>query len=62
MAGKVKDGAAGIAIKELVELKAKMYSLLVDDNSEHKKAKRVNKNVVERISHSQYKNVFRKCE
>ena len=32
-----------------------MYSFLVDDNSEHKKAKGVNRNVVATISHKEYK-------
>ena len=36
-------------------LKPKMYSCLVNDNSEHKKAKDVNKNVVATISHNEYK-------
>ena len=35
-----------------------MYSFLVDDSSEHKKAKSVNKNVVEKITHSEYKGVL----
>ena len=35
-----------------------MYSFLVDDNSEHKNAKGVNKNVVATISHSEYKDVL----
>ena len=43
---KMKDKAAAVAIKEFVGLKPKMYSYLVNDNSEHKKAKRVNRNVV----------------
>ena len=47
--GKVKDETCGIAIKEFVRLKLKMSSCLVDDNSKHKKAKGVNKNVVEKI-------------
>ena len=34
---KMKDKIGGGAIKELVRLKPKMYSLLVDHNSEHKK-------------------------
>ena len=34
-----------------------MYSYLVDDNSEHKKAKSVNKNVVATISHNEYKDI-----
>ena len=36
-------------------LKPEMYSFLVDDSSEHKKVKSVNKNVVEKITHSEYK-------
>ena len=41
--GKMKDETAGVAMEEFVGLKPKMYSYLVDDNSEHKKAKSVNK-------------------
>ena len=48
--GKMKDKTAGIAIKEFVGLKPKIYSFLIDDNSEHKKAKGVNKNVFVTIS------------
>ena len=33
--GKMKDKTAGVAIEELVGLKPKIYSYLVDDNSEH---------------------------
>ena len=36
---KMKDETAGVFIKELVELKSKMYSFLVGDSSEHKKSK-----------------------
>ena len=36
-----------------------MYSLLIDDSSEHKKAKGVNKSVVSRISHGEYPKVNR---
>ena len=32
-----------------------MYSNLADDNSEHKKAKSVNENVVATVSHNEYK-------
>ena len=35
-----------------------MYLYLVDDNSEHKKAKGVDKNVVATISHNEYKDVL----
>ena len=37
--GKMKDETGGVAIEEFVGLKPKMYSFLVDDNSEHNKAK-----------------------
>ena len=50
--GKMNNGPGSVAIKELVGLKPKMYSLLVDDNSEHK-AKGVNRNVVVVISHNE---------
>ena len=39
MVGKIKYDPAGVAIKEFVELKGKMYSFLVDDSSKHKKVK-----------------------
>ena len=59
----MKDETAGVVIEEFVGLKPKMYSYLVDDNSEHKKAKSVNKNVVATISHNEYKDVLlnKKC-
>ena len=43
---------------EFIRLEPKMYSVLVDDNSEHKKAKSVNKNAVETISYNEYKNML----
>ena len=45
--GKMKDETCGVAIEELVQLKPKLHSLLIDnsDNSEHKKAKHVNRNI-----------------
>ena len=44
-------------------MKPNKYAFLVDDNSEDKKTEGVNKNVVERINHSEYKNVLlnKKC-
>ena len=45
----MKNEARGVAIEEFVGLKAKIYSFLVDDNSEDKKAKNVNRNVVATI-------------
>ena len=38
---KINDETAGGAIKGCARLKPNMYSFLVDNNSEHKKAKRV---------------------
>ena len=49
--GKMKDEIGGVVIEGFVGLKSKMYSVLVDD-SEHKKAKGVNKNVVVTIRHN----------
>ena len=61
--GKMKDETAGVAIEEFVGLKPKMYSDLVDDNSQHEKVKGINKNVVAAISHHKYKHVLlnKKC-
>ena len=56
--GKMKDEAAGVAIKKFVGLKPNMYSFLVGDSSEHKKAKGVNKNVIVTLSHNEYKDVL----
>ena len=58
--GKMKDEVVGVAIKELVVLKPKMYSFLVDDSSEHKKARGVNRNVVATISNDEHKDVLLK--
>ena len=55
---KMEDETAGVAIKEFVGLKLKMYSFLIDDSSEHKKAKSVNKNVIATISRNEYEDVL----
>ena len=55
--GKMKDETGGVAIAEIVGLKPKMYTFLVDNN-EHKKAKGMNKNVVATICHNKYKDVL----
>ena len=52
------ETGGGAIIKEFVGLKPEMCSFLVDDSIEHKKAKSVNKNVVEKITHSEYKGVL----
>ena len=56
--GKMKDETGGVAIEKFVGLKTKMHLFLVDDNSEHKKANVVNKNIAARISHNKYKDVL----
>ena len=56
--GKIKGETAGVVIEDFVGLKPKMYSYLVNDNSQHKKAKGVNRNVVKTISPNEYKDVL----
>ena len=56
--GKMKNETAGFAIEEFVGLKPQIYYYLVNDNSEHKKAKGVNRNVVATKSHNKYKDVL----
>ena len=58
--GKMKDETVGVVIGEFVRLKPKIYSYLVNDNSEHKiaKGKGLNRNIVATISHNQYKDVL----
>ena len=54
---KMKDETGGVAIDEFLRLQPQMYSFLVD-NSEHKKAKGLNKNVVATIIHNEYKDIL----
>ena len=56
--GKMEDETGGVAVEELVRVKPKLYSVLIDDSSEHKKAKGVNINVVATIRHNEYKHVL----
>ena len=55
----MKDEIGGVINEELVRLKHKMHSFFAD-NSEHQKAKGVNRNVVATISHNEYKDVLHK--
>ena len=55
--GMMKDETAPVAIREFVRFTLKVYSFLVGDNSDHKKANYVNKNV-KKISHSECEDVF----
>ena len=48
----MKDGTDGVAIEEFVGLKPKIYSFLVDNSEQKKKAKDVNRNVVPTTSHN----------
>ena len=50
----MKNETSSAAIN-FFRLKFTMYSFLVDDNSEHKKAKGVNKNFAENRTHNEYK-------
>ena len=56
--GKMKDEVKGKIISELVGLKSKMYSLVIVNNEEIKKAKGVNKNVAKNIRHKEYTDVL----
>ena len=51
----MKDETAGFAIAEFVGLQSKMYLCLVDGNIEHKKAKSVNKNEINKIQSKDHK-------
>ena len=52
---KIKNETAGVGLAELVGLKPKIYSYLIDVNSSNKKAKSVNKNVVAAMNRIQSK-------
>ena len=56
--GKMKGETAAVVIKGLFGIKLKVYSFLVDDNSEHKKAKCVNKNFIEKNNSEQIQRCF----
>ena len=47
MVGKMKDKKAGAPTEESIGLKPKIFSYLVDHNSEHKMAKGINKTFVQ---------------
>ena len=47
---KMKDELGGVVMKEFVCLRPNMYSILVRDSNQSKKAKVVNKNVFAKIS------------
>ena len=45
--GKMKDETCGLPIKRFVGLKEKMYTYIIEDNHKFRKAKNLNKNVVD---------------
>ena len=49
---------SSVAIKKFVGLKTKMQSIIVSDSSEYKKANGVNKIVVTKINHNEFKDVL----
>ena len=53
--GKMKDELGGVVMKEFVCLRPNMYSILVRDSNQSKKAKVMNKNVVAKISQNECK-------
>ena len=54
---KMKDEMGDEANEGFVGLKPKMYSILIDDSSEHKKAKGLSTNFVRAVSQSEHKDV-----
>ena len=58
--GNMEDEVKGKIIHEIVGLKSKMYSLAAIDGEEIKKAKGVNKDVVENTRHKKYLVLFNK--
>ena len=58
MTAKIKDKVRGKKISEFIGLKSKMYYLVTVDGEGIKKAKCVDKNIVERIRHKEYVNVL----
>ena len=58
VAGKMKDEICGVATEEFIGSKPKMYLILAGNSSEYVKAKSVNKNVLAKISHNEYKDVL----
>ena len=54
----MKDKLKGKIISEFVGLKSKMYSLVIANNEENKKARGVNKNVLKSIRHKKYVDVM----
>ena len=54
----MKDETGVVATEEFFGLKPKIKPFLIDDNSEHKKTKGVNRNFVKKITHNKYKDLL----
>ena len=58
MISKMKDAFKGKIISDFVGLKSKMYLLIDVDNEKVKKAKGVNKNIVNKLRHKKFVGVL----
>ena len=56
--GKKTVKTRSVVIEEFVGFNPNMYSFLVDNNSKHKKAKGVDRNVVATISDNEYEDIL----
>ena len=57
--GKMRDETCGVPIKGFVGLKSKIYTLITEEKHESKKAKDINKNVIDdELKYEDYKNVL----
>ena len=59
---KMKDEMGDEANEGFVGLKPKMYSILIDDSSEHKKAKGLSTNFVRAVSHSKHRHSLNRVQ
>ena len=55
---KMEDETADVVIEEFIGLKPKIYSFLLDNNSEHKKARGRIKLFLKKLTHNQYKDAL----
>ena len=58
MIGKMKGEVQGKIVNEFVRLKSKIYSLVLVDRGENRKAKHVNKNIFNGIRYKEYVDVL----
>ena len=58
--GCFKDECAGKRIKQIIMLRPKMYSILLEDDSTINRAKGISKSIVAKTKHQLYKDVYKK--